>query len=121
MHALVVDDSRAMQLILGRFLGEIGFEVSYAGHGREALGWLAQGGRVDLLLVDWNMPVMNGLELVRAVRANVLRRHVKIVMVTSENSLATVALALGAGADEYVMKPFTTDVLREKLALIGCG
>lgn len=104
---------------LGTFLQEIGLEVSYAGHGQEALDWLKEGKLADLMLVDWNMPVMNGLELVQAVRANPLLREVRIMMVTSENSLDTVAEALAAGANEFVMKPFTREVLQEKLALMG--
>jgi len=119
MHALVVDDSKWMRMVLGNFLKEIGFEVSYAGHGQEALDWLGQGNEVDLMLVDWNMPVMNGLELVRAVRANYLMREVRIMMVTTETSMTTVAQALAVGANEYVMKPFTREVLQEKLALMG--
>ena len=106
-------------MVLGNFLKEIGFEVDYAGDGREALAWLNQGHAVDLMLVDWNMPYMNGLELVQAVRGNGLLQEVRIMMVTSENSLSTVAQALAAGANEYVMKPFTREVLQEKLALMG--
>jgi two-component system chemotaxis response regulator CheY len=119
MHALVVDDSKWMRMLVGNFLKEIGIEVSYAGDGQEALDWLSQNHQVDLMLVDWNMPVMGGLELVQAVRANFLLREVRIMMVTSENSLNTVAQALAVGANEFVMKPFTREVLLEKLALMG--
>jgi two-component system chemotaxis response regulator CheY len=119
MHALVVDDSKWTRTLLGSFLKDIGFEISYAGHGREALDHLKQNATVNLMLVDWNMPVMNGLELVKAVRANDLFREIRILMVTSETSLATVAQALAAGANEYVMKPFTRETLLEKLALMG--
>lgn len=118
-RALVVDDSKAIRLILGRYLTEAGFEVAYAGDGREALDQLSRGLELDLMLVDWNMPVMNGLELLRAVRANVLLSRVKIMMVTTETALASISQALEAGANEYVMKPFNRDVLKEKLALLG--
>lgn len=121
MRALIVDDSRSMRMILGRFLKARGFEVCEAGHGQEAIARLNQGEPVDLILIDWNMPVMSGYELVRAVRANALLGSIRIMMVTTENSLTNVEQALAAGADEYVMKPFTTEVLNEKLALLGLG
>jgi len=119
MRALIVDDSKSMRLILSRFLKSNGFEVSEAGHGQEALDRLNGGEQVDLMLVDWNMPVMNGYELVRAVRANAMLGSVRIMMVTTEASLDHVTDALVAGANEYVMKPFTDEVLKEKLALLG--
>jgi len=119
MRALIVDDSRSMRMILGRTLREVGFEVAESGDGREALAWLNRGEPVQLMLVDWNMPVMNGHELVRAVRANALLADLRIMMVTTESSLSSVEQALAAGADEYLMKPFTRDVLVQKLALLG--
>jgi two-component system chemotaxis response regulator CheY len=119
MRALVVDDSKAIRLILGRYLKDAGFEVTYAGDGQEALDQLSRGLQLDLMLVDWNMPVMNGLELLRAVRANVLLSRVKIMMVTTETALASISQALETGANEYVMKPFNREVLYEKLALLG--
>jgi two-component system chemotaxis response regulator CheY len=119
MRALIVDDSKTMRIILGRFLRANGFEVCEAGHGGEALARLNQGDPVDLMLVDWNMPVMNGYDLVRAVRANAMLGSLRIMMVTTEGTLDQVADALAAGANEYVMKPFTDEVLKEKLALLG--
>src|SRR5262245_59838846 len=107
MRALVVDDSKSMRMILGKSLKDIGFEVTEAGDGQEALSRLNQGENVDLMLVDWNMPVMNGYELVCAVRANILLSNVRIMMVTTETSLDNVQKALAAGANEYLMKPFT--------------
>lgn len=118
MHALVVDDSRAIRMILGRLLHEIGFEVREACHGREALERLAAA-PVQLALVDWNMPEMNGLELVRAIRSDPSHAGMKVMMVTTEAEIARMTLALEAGADEYVMKPFTAEILRDKLALLG--
>jgi two-component system chemotaxis response regulator CheY len=119
MRALVVDDSKAMRMILGRTLKEIGFEVIEAGDGKAALAQLNQGEEVDLMLVDWNMPVMNGFELVCAVRGNVLLSSIRILMVTTESSMNLVEQALAAGANEYLMKPFTKEMLVEKLALLG--
>jgi two-component system chemotaxis response regulator CheY len=119
MRALIVDDSKAMRMILGKALKELGFQIAEAGEGGEALGRLNRGEEVDLMLVDWNMPVMNGLELVRAVRANVMLHNVRIMMVTTETSMSQVRQALAVGANEYLMKPFTKEVLAEKLALLG--
>jgi two-component system chemotaxis response regulator CheY len=119
MRALVVDDSRATRTILRQILKEIGFEVSEAGHGREALERLKEIGTPDLALVDWNMPEMDGFEFVRAVRADHAYDSMRLMMVTTETEMEQVAKALEAGANEYVMKPFTKDVILEKLDLLG--
>ncbi len=119
MRALIVDDSKTMRMILKRVVLEIGFEVAEAGDGHDAITRLNRGEPADLLLVDWNMPVMNGYELIRAVRANSLLSGIRIMMVTTETSMSQVEQALEAGADEYLMKPFTKDVLLAKLALLG--
>jgi two-component system chemotaxis response regulator CheY len=119
MRALVIDDSRAIRVILSRLLKEVGFEVAEACHGRDALDQLAAHGAVELALVDWNMPEMNGLEFVRAVRTDRAHASMKVVMVTTEAEIARMTMALEAGADEYVMKPFTADALKDKLALLG--
>jgi len=119
MLALIVDDSKAMRMILGKALREIGFEITEAGNGHEALHRLNVGEPIDLVLVDWNMPLMNGHELVCAVRANVLLSGIRIMMVTTETSMTNVQQALEAGANEYLMKPFTKEILLEKVALLG--
>jgi two-component system, chemotaxis family, chemotaxis protein CheY len=119
MRAIVVDDSRATRAILARILGELGFETIQAAHGREALETLAAAPPVELALVDWNMPVMDGLEFVRQVRARPELAAMKVVMVTTEGDTEHMIRALEAGADEYAMKPFTPAVIREKLELLG--
>ncbi len=119
MRALVVDDSKSMRMIIGKVLQQIGIEVMEAGDGQQALGVLNQGQQVDVMLIDWNMPVMNGLDLVCAVRANVLLSDIRIMMVTTETSLGSMQKALDAGANEYLMKPFTHEILKEKLAMLG--
>lgn len=119
--ALVVDDSRAMRTILARILGDIGFTVAEARHGREALAHLNAHPDTMLALVDWNMPEMNGLDLVTALREDGRFARLRVVMVTSETEMSRVAAALAAGADEYVMKPFTRAVLEEKLHTLGLG
>ena len=90
-----------------------------AGDGRQALDKLAAIEVPDLALVDWNMPEMNGLDLVRAVRAEPRYAPMRVMMVTTETEIAHVTQALESGADEYVMKPFTADAIRDKLALLG--
>lgn len=119
MRALIIDDSKAMRSILGRMLRGLNFEVVEAGNGREALERLKGPGKFDLALVDWNMPEMNGFEFVRAVRADKIYDGVLLMMVTTETETENVVRALAAGANEYVMKPFTQEVLLEKLQLFG--
>ena len=119
MRALVVDDSRTMRMILRRTLAELGHrDVEEAEHGLDALARFEE--RVpDLALVDWNMPVMGGRELVVALRAVRAYDATRVVVVTSETSPRIVVEALRAGADEYAMKPVTADVVGAKLELLG--
>jgi two-component system, chemotaxis family, chemotaxis protein CheY len=120
VHAIVIDDSRAMRLILRRIAAQVGFEVSEAGNGREALDLIAAAETPPTLaLVDWNMPEMNGLEFVTAVRADPRYREMTLMMVTTEGEQSQIVRALAAGAHEYVIKPFTPDAIVEKLALLG--
>jgi two-component system chemotaxis response regulator CheY len=119
MRVLVIDDSRTIRGILRRILSQAGFEVTEAANGREALERLDQLGTPDLALVDWNMPEMDGLSFVRAVRALPQHAALRLMMVTTENELDRLTGALEAGADEYVMKPFTPDVILAKLELLG--
>jgi two-component system chemotaxis response regulator CheY len=95
------------------------FEVVEAANGREAMERLQAIGKFDLALVDWNMPEMNGFEFVRAVRAKQMYDGVLLMMVTTETEMENVVRALAAGANEYVMKPFTPEVILEKLRIFG--
>lgn len=119
LRALIVDDSRATRAILRRALVHRGFEVLEAVDGRDALDRLEQAGAVDLALVDWNMPRMTGYELLCAMRARRDFDRVAVMMVTTETEPEQMTRALAAGANEYVMKPFTEQVLGEKLLLLG--
>jgi two-component system chemotaxis response regulator CheY len=120
--ALIVDDSRTIRLILKRFLVEMGYDVREAANGREALAAIeTEQDKVSLVLTDWNMPEMDGLEFVKRLRRNPELASLRVVMVTTETELDHMVLALDAGANEYVMKPFTKDILKEKLELIGIG
>jgi two-component system chemotaxis response regulator CheY len=118
--AFVVDDSRAVRMILSKILTGLGFEVSHASNGKEALELIeAEQAPVQLVLVDWNMPEMNGLDLVKCLRRHQEFESMVIVMVTTESEMDHMLAALEAGANEYVMKPFTREILVEKLQLAG--
>jgi two-component system chemotaxis response regulator CheY len=119
MRALIIDDSKSMRLILSRLLKAAGFEIFEAVHGKDALEQLTKHGKFELALVDWNMPEMNGLEFVQRVRADGTYTDMKLMMVTTEAEMERVTAAITAGADEYVMKPFTADVLKDKLSILG--
>jgi two-component system chemotaxis response regulator CheY len=118
MRALVIDDSRAVRIIIGNILREIGMEVLEAANGLEALEQLKRSPDLELLLVDWNMPEMDGFDFLRAVRAQRAYDQVRILMVTSEVQGEQVTRALGAGANDYLMKPFDKDMLVAKLSLL---
>jgi len=119
MRAMVIDDSRAMRMLLKRELGALGFEVFEAGGGQEALAQLGELGSMDLALVDWTMPGMDGMALISQIRANPAYEDMRVVMVTSESSPAQIFHALMAGVDEYAVKPITREALAEKLGLVG--
>ncbi len=118
MRALVIDDSKSIRSILSKILVEIGFTVEEASNGLEALD-VIQKEKVDLALVDWNMPDMNGFEFIQEVRKDNTYKDMRMMMVTTETEMNKVVEALEAGANEYVMKPFTKDMIVEKLALMG--
>lgn len=118
-NALVIDDSRAMRILLRDALRAIGYDVDEAENGSAAIFRLDDGLPRDVALVDWNMPVMNGLEFIRAVRADVRFRSMRLLVITSETEADQVLTALAAGADEYLMKPFTHETLIGKLEMLG--
>jgi two-component system chemotaxis response regulator CheY len=120
MHALIVDDSTTMRMILKAHLKKLGFEVTEAVNGRDALVQLRNMAKADVVLVDWNMPEMDGLAFILAVRADLAHRLLPLMMVSTNSELKDVARALEAGANEYIMKPFTGAMIREKLEMLGC-
>ena len=119
MRALIVDDSRPIRRIEGEILKELGFEMSDACNGKEAVKLLQTSPLPDVVLVDWNMPEMNGLEFIKAVRNDSSYAEMAILMVTTETESEQMLRALTAGADEYLMKPFQRESLVDKLRLIG--
>jgi len=118
MRALIVDDSRFVRVYLRGLLEARGIACEEAPDGQAGLGLLDSGGPFELALIDWNMPGMNGLEMVRQIRGqgNV---DTRIMMVTTEGENDYIVSALDAGADEYLMKPFDEEALGEKLAMMG--
>ncbi len=122
MKALIVDDSRVMRMVLSRIVSKMGYDVLEAGDGRAALNELDRCGADELpvvALIDWNMPVMNGLEFVTAVRDRASFRDITLMMVTTESEQSQIVRALAAGAHEYLIKPFTPDALEDKFAILG--
>jgi len=118
MRALIVDDSRFVRGLLRSLLEEIGMQCEEAADGQEGLDRLAREPRFDVAFIDWNMPVMNGLDMVRNLRASGFH-DLKVMMVTTEGENGFILRALEAGADEYLMKPFDEAALTEKLAVLG--
>ena len=118
--AVIVDDSKAIRMILSKTLQEVGYEVCQASNGEEALSvFERENGSISLALVDWNMPLMNGLEFVRRLRSDPRYASVRLMMVTTETEVEQMVQALEAGANEYVMKPFTKEMIADKLRLLG--
>ena len=120
MKVLVIDDSRTMRRMIIKQLAELGVkETVEAGDGKEALMQLTklykQQQKVDLILTDWNMPSMTGLDFVKAVRQHDFMQKVPIVMITTNNTKQDVLAAVGAGINNYITKPFTPEILREKI------
>jgi len=119
-EVLVVDDSKTIRMVLRKILRELGYDVCEAGDGQEALKVMeAEKGAVKAVLTDWNMPVMNGLELLKHLRQDPDLASLVIIMITTETEAENMMAALEAGANEYVMKPFTKDILKEKLDMVG--
>jgi two-component system chemotaxis response regulator CheY len=118
MRALIVDDSRFVRGYLRGLLEEKGIECEEAADGQAGMDQMYAGLTFDLALVDWNMPVMNGLEMLLQMRAEGFS-DVKVMMVTTEAENDFILRALDAGADEYLMKPFDDEALTEKLAMLG--
>ena len=115
---LIVDDSRVIRKVSRHILEGMGFAVDEAGDGQEALDRCRQA-MPDLILLDWNMPVMNGIEFIKELRSTDMGKGPKVVFCTTENDVAHIRAAIEAGANEYVMKPFDRETLQIKLQLIG--
>ena len=120
MKALVVDDASVARKMVGRMMTELGFEVIAAEHGQDALDKLSQLAEPPAaVVVDWNMPVMDGVELAKAIRSTEEYRHIPVLMISSEADPRRVAKALLSGVDEYLFKPVDTAMIRERLEIMG--
>ena len=119
MRALVVDDSKPARSIVARTLVDLRFDCTEAGNGQEALAALAAGGRPDLITVNWHMPVMDGIELVRRLRREPAYRGLPILMISTEHEQERIAVAQQAGIDDYLAKPFTAAAFTRKLVGLG--
>jgi len=115
---LIVDDSKVIRKVARHILETLDFAVDEAEDGREALS-RCEASMPDVILLDWNMPVMSGMEFLRALRQAAFAAQPKVVFCTTENDIAHIRAAIDAGADEYVMKPFDRDTLHSKLQIVG--
>ena len=119
MKALIIDDSRTMRRLLSSYVTEFSIETVEAEDGRQAMKRLEEEGPVEFALVDWDMPVMNGLDFVKAVRADRRFDGMKLMMVTAHSSMDDVGQALESGANDFLMKPFDGPMVADKLRLLG--
>ena len=112
MKVLIADDSQVMRMIIEKIVKSLGYETMHAGNGQEVLSVLEKtGGDIDLVLLDWNMPVLNGLEALTLIRKSNLFRSIPVFMVSTESEDDKIRQALNAGASGYISKPFTAEAL----------
>lgn len=116
---LLVDDSRTVRAVGKRYADSMGLESFEAENGQKALDVLREHQDIDVVLLDWNMPVMDGITFLKALREEPRARQPVVVMCTTENDMSRIVEAMQAGANEYIMKPFTEDIVREKLKEVG--
>jgi two-component system chemotaxis response regulator CheY len=115
---LVVDDSAVIRKVARRILESLAFQITEAEDGQQAL-LACKGDMPDAILLDWNMPVMDGYEFLKQLRTLPRGRDPKVVFCTTENDIAHIARAMHAGADEYIMKPFDKDIVAAKFQEVG--
>ena len=119
MKAMIVDDSKAMRRLLKSYVSRFAGAVVEAGDGVDALTLLEQDASPDLAFVDWDMPRMNGLELLQKIRSLEKFSSMQVVMVTAHNSMEDLGQALEAGANDFLMKPITEEMVEDKLRMLG--
>jgi len=115
---LIVDDSRVVRKVASRIVRDLGFSVAEASEGAEALR-MCRLAMPDAVILDWNMPTMNGIDFVRALRREDDGKLPRVVFCSIENDAEHIREALNAGADEFVMKPFDADIIESKFAQVG--
>lgn len=121
MKTLIVDDSRMMRVVLRNIVKSMGHEVVEVANGVEAWDCLVEDHDFDLALVDWNMPLMNGFDLVKKIRADKALDRMAVMMVTTEAEMDHMQMALAAGANDYIMKPFDRDTVSQKVEMLAMG
>lgn len=117
-NCLIVDDSRVVRKVARKILEDLGFTCAEAEDGQKALD-ACKAAMPDAILLDWNMPIMNGIEFLRALRALPNGGGPKVVFCTTENEFSFIQEALAAGANEYIMKPFDSQIIQSKFEQIG--
>lgn len=115
---LIVDDSRVVRMVARKILQDLSFDILEAEDGKKAFEVCLKQ-MPDAILLDWNMPVMNGIEFLRLLRQSPGGDQPKVVFCTTENDLAHIQEAMGAGADEYIMKPFDSEIIQSKFSQVG--
>ena len=115
---LIVDDSRVIRMVARKILEELSFEIAEAADGKEALDFCLKT-MPDAVLLDWNMPVMSGIDFLRKLRAGPDGSKPVVVFCTTENDLDHIQEAITAGADEYIMKPFDSEIIESKFRQVG--
>ncbi len=115
---LIVDDSRVVRKVAGRIVQDLKFDVLEAGDGADALNTCRQA-MPDAILLDWNMPVMNGLDFLRALRREPGGTKPVVVFCSTENDAEHIGEAMRSGANEFIMKPFDADIIESKFAEVG--
>lgn len=115
---LIVDDSHVVRRLASKLLEEIGFSCTEAADGQQALDACKQN-MPDVMLLDWNMPVMNGIECIKILREFPGGRDIKVIFLTTHENREHMTEAMAAGADEYIIKPFDRDVLKNKFRTVG--
>ena len=117
-RCLIVDDSRVVRKVASRIIRDLDFDVVEAGDGMEALE-ICRNAMPDAILLDWNMPVMNGLDFLRALRREDNGKAPKVVFCSTENDAEHIGEAVRSGADEFIMKPFDSGIIRSKFTEVG--
>jgi two-component system chemotaxis response regulator CheY len=117
-YCLIVDDSRVVRKVARRILEDLQFEIDEAADGKLALD-ACKARLPDVVLLDWNMPVMNGLEFLIELRQLPSGQEPIVVFCTTENDISHIQAAINAGANEYIMKPFDSDIIHAKFAQVG--
>ena len=115
---LIVDDSRVVRKVVRKILEELGFECDEVEDGKQAYDFCMKT-MPDIIFLDWNMPVMTGIEFLRKLRAEPTGGTSKVILCTTENDFSFIQEALAAGANEYIMKPFDSDIVESKLKQLG--